>query len=142
MIQSDSDKNNLNSGNPNIEKNANKIYKDTLNYYNNEKYISTKLNEAGSQIFQGYLVNKEWVDKWKRYSYYDSIKTNFFEKNTTEEQAITKWIKDEQKKSPLNYDELNDIDNYIIKNENQIREILLPNKPSYILLNADFLKEF
>ena len=146
IIQVNESKDNNNKNpiptNSNFEKNANKIFKDTYNYYNNEKYISNKLNEAGTQTFQGYLVNKEWADKWKRYSYYESIKTNFFEKNLTDEKTITNWIIEEQRKTKLNYDDVNDFDNYIIKNENQISEILLPNKPSYILLDTNFFHGF
>ena len=59
---------------------SDKIYIDIKNYYDNEKNISNKLNSVkpnDSQIYLGFLVDKEWVDKWKKYSYYDEIKSNF-----------------------------------------------------------------
>ena len=120
-----------------------KRYNDSLNYFTNEKDIITKLNSKTSQPFQGYLVEQRWIDKWKQYSYYNYIRNNFLEKSLTiNENVIQNGIMEEHLRNKLNYDEVNNIDNFIIKDEKQMKEIVLPNKPTYVLLNETFLKEF
>ena len=116
-----------------------KIYHDAKNYYNNEIDINKKLHSGESRIYQGYLVDKEWVDEWKKYSFYDILKTNFLEKNKYDEYEIKNLIIKKQAKNNLNYNEIKKVDSYIINNDNQIKEISL--KP-YVLLNATFLRRF
>ena len=68
--------------------------------------IVNKLKSPGDQMYQGYLVNKNWVDKWKTYSYYDNINENIIKKGLNDEYTIKKIITDEQYKSGLNYEEI------------------------------------
>ena len=79
--------------------NWNKIYTDVKNYNENENFIVNKLKTPGDQIYGGYLVNKNWVDKWKKYSYYDNnnIKReeNYLngEKKMVQQKLIMKTVK-------------------------------------------------
>ena len=47
------------------EKNWKEIYTDTKNYFINENDISEQLKTCQYKFVQGFLVNKEWIDKWK-----------------------------------------------------------------------------
>ena len=127
----------------NINGATEKIYIDIINYYENEKYFSDILKNINNQTEKcdTFLINKDWVDKWKKYSYYDYIKENYLQKKINEKNLIIKMIKEEQQKYHLNYDEINNIENFIIKEE---KEITLPenSKKSFVLLNRKFLKQF
>ena len=73
---------------------ANNVYNDLKNYFLNEIDIINKVNNPINQvqIFNGFLVDKIWVDKWKKYSNYDFIKTNYLLKNFNDEIVIKKLI--------------------------------------------------
>ena len=122
---------------------TNKICNDIINYFKNERDIEYKLNNnlTPKQIYQGFLVDKNWVDKWKRYSYYDYIKNNFLNKNINDERPIKKYIIDKQNNKFLNYNEINDIENYIVKDVNQLKLLEKQNR-TFVLLNTNFLKQF
>ena len=106
------------------EKNWEKIYRDTKNYFINENDISEQLKTGQNKMIQGFLVDKEWIDKWKKYSYYERIKENIYLKNINNEIEIKKFIINEMKNSYLNYDDIKaGIENFILKNENQINKI-------------------
>ena len=129
-------KNNFNSFSSyrNYENNWNIIYIDVKNYFENENYIIENLKMEGNFAFQGYLVNKNWVDKWKKYSYYDIIKENFLMKNINDEYEIKKFINNEQMKSNLYYDDIKiRIENCILKTENQILEAFSTNQFYFML---------
>ena len=129
-------KNNLNSVSSyrNYGNNWIIIYQDVKNYFENENYITEKLRMEGDFAFQGYLVNKNWVDKWKKYSYYDIIKENILLKNINDEYTIKTFIINEQVKSNLYYDESKiGIENYILKTENQILEAFSTNQFYFML---------
>ena len=65
--------------NKNINAKVSNKYIDAKNYFENENNISNILKSREiTAFFHGYLVNKEWVDKWKNYSSYDYIKKNSF----------------------------------------------------------------
>ena len=122
--------------------NWNKIYTDVKNYNENENFIVNKLKTPGDQIYGGYLVNKNWVDKWKKYSYYDNINENIINKGVNEEYAIKKFIIDEQYKTSLNYEDIKiGIENQILKNEEEINQLLSTDQ-LYVLLNSKFLRSF
>ena len=118
------------------------IYGDALNYYNNEKFFINKLIKNEIIIFQGYLIDKEWIDIWKMYSFYDQIKQNILLAKINDETIIKKLVIDEQIKANLNYDELYiNMENNILINENQILQMISTNK-SYALVDTNFLKNF
>ena len=117
------------------------IYRNILDYYNNETFIIKSLNNKEPTQFRGFLVNNEWVDKWKKYSFYDSIKEKIIINNISDENNIQNFITLKQTESQLNYDEIYNIQNFIITDENQILEIPKTNK-SYALLDKKFLDNF
>ena len=121
---------------------ANNVYKDLKNYFLNETDIINKVNNPINQvqIYQGFLVNKTWVHKWKIYSNYEFIKANYLLKNFNDENVIKK-IMNYLSNNNLNYNEIKDVQNYIIKDINQLKLKENINK-SYVLLNFNFLKEF
>ena len=136
--------NELKSINSNFYNNLDKIYIDVLNYYKIEMNLQTslKIKDAKEIKFEGFFVDKIWVDKWKKYSYYDSIKKRYLQNNIFDKNIIIKMIKEEQTKNYLNYDEINDIENYIPKNVNEVYNSIKNLNISYVILNKEFLKQF
>ncbi len=58
------------------------ILNDIKKYYNfEEKFIKDLLKEEKDSQKMDYLVCKNWLEKWKRYSYYEEIKKNFLKNN-------------------------------------------------------------
>ena len=100
-------------------KDVDRIYTDLKNYYLNEKDISYNVNNQGvGKIYNGFLVDKFWVDKWKKYSCYEQIKSNYLYNNNYKEKEIKKIIIDNLSKNNLNYKEIDNVENYIIKDIN------------------------
>ena len=74
-------------------KDIDRIYTDLKNYYLNEKDISYYVNNQGmGKIYNGILVDKFWADKWKKYSCYEQIKSNYLCNNNYKEKEIKKII--------------------------------------------------
>ena len=128
----------------NVSNNIDKIYTDIINYFNLETNLQKELGNknANYKEYQGFFVDKEWDDKWKKYSYYDTIKTRFLINNICDKDTITKVIKEEQAKNYLNYDELNDVEKYLAKNIKEVYNSIKFSKKSYVILNQTFLKQF
>ena len=118
------------------------IYRDVINYFNFENYISNNLNNNKSEPiqFRGFLVNNDWVDNWKKNSFYEEIKANIILKNISNDNFISNFITTKQLETKSNYDGILDIKNYIIP-DNQIEEALKTDK-SYALLNDTFVNQF
>jgi len=118
------------------------IYRDVINYFNFENYISNNLNNEKSEPikFRGFLVNNDWVDNWKKNSFYEEIKENIILKNIKNDNFISNFIMTKQLETKSNYDGILDIKNYIIP-DNQIEEALKTDK-SYALLNENFVSQF
>jgi len=124
--------------------NLDKIYKDIINYFNNGKEINKIINNNKNikKSYQGILANKIWVDKWKTYSYYNLIKQKFLIGNMKyKKNDIISIIKQQTEKYYLNYEELNDIQDYILddiknlnSNENSIQ--------SFVILSKNFIDSF
>ena len=129
--------------NNNINIRANNVYNDLKNYFLNEMDIINKVNKPINQvqIYKGFLVDKIWVDRWKKYSNYDFIKDNYLLKNFNDENIIKKSIINYLNNNNLNYDDIKDIGNYIIKDINQLKLEESLNK-SYVLMNLNYLKTF
>ena len=123
-------------------KDIDRIYTDLKNYYLNEKNISYYVNNQGvGQIYNGFLVDKIWVDKWKKYSCYEQIKSNYLYNNNYKEKEIKKIIIDNLSKNNLNYKEIDYVENYIIKDLNELK-FPKNEKKSFVLLNSEFLNKF
>ena len=118
------------------------IYGDVINYFNFENYISNNLNNEKSEPiqFRGFLVDNDWVDNWKKNSFYEEIKENIILKNIKNDNFISNFITTKQLETKSNYDGILDIKNYIIP-DNQIEEALKTEK-SYALLNENFVSQF
>ena len=129
--------------NNNIRKTADKIYNDLKNYFVNEENVKNILNNKANQkyMYQGFLVDKIWVDNWKQYSNYDFIKTNYLFKDIKDENAIKNMLINYLSNNNINYDKIIDVENYILKDINQLK--LKENlKKSFVLLGLNFLKAF
>ena len=126
-----------------INQKVDKIYNDTKNYFFNERNVKNILNNKFNQrkIYHCFLVDEKWVDKWKKYSNYEYIKTHYFESNINDEKMIKQVIHQNLVNNNLNYDEINDIEKYIIKDINQLKLPENKNK-SYFLLDVNFLRAF
>ena len=98
------------------------------------------IEEGKKILYTGYLVDKDWVDKWKKYSFYEKFKDNYLKKKNKEEIHIKNYMPNIQ----INYDVgKNNIENSILRfpmNSEQIKE-KLTNK-QYVLLNQTFLSSF
>ena len=130
------------------ERNSRRICLDVKNFFENENEISDILNKSRNgenHIFQGFLVNKEWVDKWKKYSNYDDIKNNLLLKNINDEIEIKNFIIKQQSQNCIDYDDIIiGIENYIlsnVKNKKQIIEYPSINQ-YYVILSGKFLRSF
>ena len=128
----------------NITNNIDKIYNDIITYYNMEKNIEKELKNPtnNGQKFECFLVDKDWVDKWKKYSYYDSIKREYLEKNILDKDKIINMIKAEQANNYLKYDEVNDLANYLALDEKKVYDSIKVWNKSYAILKLDFINLF
>jgi len=117
------------------------ICESVINYYNFEKEI---LNDLKNNQFYNasafeYLVSKQWIDKWKKYSNYENIKVIFLKKK--------KIIKKEDilfdliyylEKNKINYNELPiSINNRIFNKKEEFESYLKDD--SLVLVNSKFL---
>ena len=129
---------------PTKETNADKIYLIMLKYFENEnKIISIIRDQKCEQMFQGFLVDKEWVDNWIKYSHYEAVNKEFFQKGKNDKLEIKKLLLKEINNNNLNNDlkKINDVDKFILKDVNQLEDALKNNK-SYVILNKEFLSSY
>ena len=123
-----------------------KIYLQIINFYENEKLIKSYLTDKQNIIiYKGFLIDKEWVDNWIKFSHYEIINKEFFQKDIFSAKEIKNYLKNEQINNNIINDlnKINDINNYInnyiIKDINKFEEELETNK-SFVILNDKFLK--
>ena len=78
----------------NIKQNEiNKIYKSIFEYYMFETNIINNLKLLKIEDKkEGYLISKNWLNDWKKYSDYENIKKNFLSKNPLDEESIKQSI--------------------------------------------------
>jgi len=117
-----------------INDSKNNISKDIINFSNNEKKISEYLISPANQTYKGFMVDKDWVDNWKRLSNYDYIYSNYINEKPLNEGMIQTIITSRK----LNYNSLNDVTSFILKDINQINS----TDKTYILLDDIFLNSF
>jgi len=82
-----------------INDSKNNISKDIINFSNNEKKISEYLKSSTNQTYKGFMVDKDWVDNWKRSSNYDYIYSNYIKDKPLNEGMIQTIITSQK----LNY---------------------------------------
>ena len=49
-------------------------------YFDIDKKISEKL-KSSDKVFYGFLLDNNWINEWKKYSYYDYIEQKYLENN-------------------------------------------------------------
>ena len=127
----------------NIKDNLDKVYIDLINYFENGKKVENLLkneNNKGEE-YKGLLVDMDWIDKWKKYSNYDSIKSKYLLKNNYDINKITNMVKKNQENLNLNSDEVDKIEGFIVKNVTSLEKEENFNK-SFKILDLEFIKSF
>jgi len=92
--------------------NVDKIYLQIINFYENEKLIKSYLmDKQNIIIYKSFLIDKKWVDNWIKFSHYEIINKEFFQKDIFNAKEIKNYLKNEQ------------INNNIINDLNKINDI-------------------
>ena len=128
-------------------KEINKINKDINEYYKFEKEFRESLNNKKTSFSldyhkkEGYLINKEWIDIWKRYTNYDEIKNKYLKKNIKiEEKDLLNDIIFYQEQFKLKYNDLKPFETYNFNTKEEFESYL--EKESLIIINYDFRNSF
>ena len=119
-----------------------RIYNDVNNYVKCQQDIIKKINDNNTKIEGLFLIDKIWIEKWEKHSFYDKIKEQYTLNQSIDEQTIKNLIYKELSTNSSNYEELNDIESYILKDINQLSNLIIYHKKSYIIINQKFLIEF
>ena len=110
-----------------------RIYNDVNNYVKCQQDIIKKINDNNTKIEGLFLIDKIWIEKWKKHSFYYKIIEQYTLNQIIDEQTIKNLIYKELSTNSSNYEELNDIESYILKDINQLPNLILHQKKSYIL---------
>ena len=132
--------NNNSNKNPQNNNYENKFYESLKIYMENERDVSNKLNTNSENMYQGFLVDSLWVEKWKDFSNYNNV-IKSFQINNINEAEIKNNIRQEILNKKLNYSDLDYIDKFILSDVNQLKLPITANK-TYILLNGKFINLF
>ena len=122
--------------------NVDKIYLQIINFYENEKLIKSYFTDKQNIIiYKGFIIDKDWVDNWIKFSHYEIINKEFFQKDIFNAKEIKNYLKNEQINNNIINDlnKINKVNNYIIEDINQFEGKLEANK-SFVILNDKFLK--
>ena len=112
-----------------------RAYKNLKSYYDFEIKI-----KKGEQISgRGYLVEKDWIDKWKQQIKYENIKTDYLIKNKSDKEIRDKLIYILEGNEYKLID-LKEIKNKKLNNKQNIEKYLKNN--SLVLVSADFIDSF
>jgi len=139
------DKSTLNYGS-NFKYNYNKItqiFDSIIDYFNFENIILNNLKnkQNSNAATYEYLVNKNWIDKWKKCSNYENIKTNYLQNNLNNKENIMNDLIYYVEKNKINYIELSIEINTIKFTKKEEIESYLKNE-ALVLINAEFLFRF
>ena len=118
-----------------------KLYQNIKTYYDFEIKVQKGLSEATSTKIKdkGYLIEKDWIDKWKEEINYDEIKKDYLISNKREKDVRDKLIYIFEEKK-LKYLDLADIKNKELKDKQKIEECLKKN--SLVLVSSEFILSF
>ena len=137
--------NSQNNGTNTPNQYLNDIYNDIINYYNSENDIIQKTKSARQEEFQGYLIDNTWVEEWKKFSDYNNIKRLFSLSGSTNEskikEHIQKHIGNDKNDNISKYNEIKNIEKYILKNGSDINLPKNANK-KFNILEPNFLNSF
>jgi len=128
----------------NLASNFEKIKKTYLNikyYYDFEIIVEKELKNKKEKKnkYKGYLIEKEWIDKWKEKIEYDTIKKDFLLPKKSEKEARDKLIY-QFEKNKLKYMDINEIKNKELNTSQKIQDFLKTN--SLVLVSDDFISSF
>ena len=93
----------------------------------NEREILNKLKINSESIYQGFLVDNSWVEKWKLFSNYNNI-NKLFQVNNITEAEIKNNIRQELLNKKLNFSDLDYIDEFILIDAKQLISPITANK--------------
>ena len=127
----------------NNKKKLDKVCNDLINYYENGKKVEEILNDKNNkgEEYKGLLVDMDWIDKWKKYSNYDFIKSKYLLKHYYDINEIKNTIKKNQENLDINNDEVNNIEEFIVKDIKRLNIEENVYKP-FKILNLKFIKSF
>ena len=121
--------------------NIKKSYLSIKKYYDFEINLVQQLqiNKSNTINDKGFLIEKDWIDKWKKSIKYDVIKTDYLVKNKKEKEVRDKliYIFDENK---FKYIGLGEIKYKELNTKQKIEDFLKAN--SLVLVSKDFILSF
>jgi len=139
------DKKSLNSSSDyksNYEK-ITKIYDSIVNYYTFENSFLKSLEnkQYSNDTTNDYLVSNEWIDKWKKLSNYENIKTNFLQNNLNNKTNIMNNLINYLEQNKYKCNEL--FESINIKKFDKKEELKSYLKEdSLVLVNSEFIDIF
>ena len=112
-----------------------KIYQNIRSYYN----LEIEIKKGAKIIGRGYLIEKDWIDKWKQQIRYENIKSEYLISNKSKKEIIDKliYILEERKYKLV---DLKEIKNNELNDTQKIKEYLKNN--SLVLVNSYFIESF
>jgi len=116
------------------------ISNSVIKYYNFENKILDDLKkQSNNSTSYEFLISKEWIDNWKKFSNYENIKTKYLQNNKFNNQDdILIYLIYYLEENKLNYDELSiSINNLKFSKKEEIESYL--KKDSLVLINSLFL---
>ena len=116
------------------------IYKSIQHYYKFEQSLIKEINDNNNSInkynYEGYLIEKKWIDKWKKYSDYNKI---ILKDINNDKDQIIKLLKEKYIENELL--KLDDIKPIKFKHKKDLIEYL-NKKEILILVNDKFFDLF
>ena len=113
-----------------------KTYQNIRSYYN----LEIEIKKGAKIIGRGYLIEKDWIDKWKHQIKYENIKSDYLViSNKSIKEIIDKliYIFEENKYKLI---DLKEIKYNELNVKQKIKEYLKNN--SLVLVNSDFIESF
>ena len=115
-----------------------KTYQNISRYYTFENLVENGLKVKKEEKIngKGYLLEKEWIDKWKQQIKYDNIKRDYLNKGKNEKEVRDKLIYLFEEKK-LKYNDLSEIKNNELNTKQKLEKYLETN--SLVLVSTDFI---
>ena len=101
------------------------IYNSILKYFDYENYMINELKNNNKKSGHGHLVTKKWIDEWKKYTNYESIKDKYFFQNNNIAKniySIYKEIIDYKEKNK--YTTISETEIIIVKDKDELTSML------------------
>ena len=117
-----------------------KICESVIQYYNFENEIldNLKNKQCNNVKSDEFLVSKEWIDKWKKYSNYDNIKSKYSQNIINKKGDILIDLIYYLEQNKFNYNELPiSINNIKFSKKEDLENFL--KRDSLVLINSKFL---